>query len=89
MSDVFRRVTIYKDGSISVDDERGAEIEGDDKPKWFTREDLDAIDEWIGDIYQIQGEWGIGSLPADDPELLKAQSLRARIESLLPPTEDQ
>lgn len=32
MSDVFRRITIFKDGSVGVEDERGVTIEGDAAP---------------------------------------------------------
>lgn len=69
MSDIYRTVTIYKDGSIGVDDERGIGKDHPDTPEWFTREDVEALRR-LAAVAGVPNRWS---------------SIADRIEALLPP----
>lgn len=55
------------------------------QPWGFTHADLHVLNDAIGNVYQIHGEWGVGPLDAEDGELAALRSLAARIEALLCP----
>lgn len=86
MSDTFRTITVFKDGSVGVTDERGVTVEG--RFFGFTREDVrilrvaaQAYEEDPFYFRDLEPEEDVDESPV--PGMYRA--LAARIESLLPP----